>query len=353
MKKLIILSFTREGSKWNKHLQENIQSPQCSCEGFTISRLAAEMNLKVLDENLKSWIGEKWGTVDFLFIGAAGIAIRSIAPWVKDKYSDSAVLVMDEKGKYIIPLLSGHIGGAVDLAYTIAKYTNATVVTTTATDVQNKFAVDVFARHNRLRITDRIIAKNISAAILDGCKVGFYSNYPIEGVTPEELKLCTRIEELDEYPWGIVVSDDADKQHSNNVLNLVPVEKKNVIVGIGCRRGTEKERIQTALNKLLIPYEGSLEISCFTSIELKKDENGIKEIAEAYKVPFITYTAEELKKVDIVSEKSDFVKQVTGVDNVCERAARYCCPEGEVLQPKTVINSVTLALVQKMIKIKF
>lgn len=353
MKKLIILSFTREGSKWNKHLQENIHPTQCSCDGYTISRFAAEMNLKVLDENLKNWIGDKWGTVDFLFIGAAGIAIRSIAPWVKDKYSDSAVLVMDEKGKYIIPLLSGHIGGAVDLAYTIAKCTNGTVVTTTATDVQNKFAVDVFARHNRLRITDRIMAKNISAAILEGSKVGFFIDFPIEGVIPEELKQCTNIEELNEYPWGILISDDADKEHFSNVLNLVPVEKKKVIVGIGCRRGTNKEQIQTALNKLLISYEGSLEISCFTSIELKKDENGIREIAEAYKVPFITYTAEELKSVDIVSKKSDFVKQVTGVDNVCERAARYCCPEGRVIKPKTVINGVTLAVVQKIIKVKF
>ncbi len=106
----------------------------------------------------------------YFFIGAAGIAVRWIAPFVKDKFTDSPVLVMDEKGKYVIPILSGHIGGAVELAEQIGMWIEAEVVHTTATDVQQKFAVDVFARKYHLLFKDRKKAKEISAAVLEGEK---------------------------------------------------------------------------------------------------------------------------------------------------------------------------------------
>ena len=99
-------------------------------------------------EKRSAWIGQYWGKEAFLFIGASGIAVRLIAPWVKDKFTDSPVLVMDERAEYVIPLLSGHVGGAVEIAREIAGSVGAKPVITTATDVEQVFAVDVFAADN-------------------------------------------------------------------------------------------------------------------------------------------------------------------------------------------------------------
>lgn len=122
---------------------------------YTLTRFCRLYGFHAFPEDKKSWIGSLWGEKALFFIGAAGIAVRMIAPHVKDKFTDSPVLVMDEKGSYVIPLLSGHVGGAVELAKEIAEKINAQAVLTTATDVEQKFAVDVFAKSNGLVLTDR------------------------------------------------------------------------------------------------------------------------------------------------------------------------------------------------------
>ncbi|MDU7709681.1 MAG: cobalamin biosynthesis protein CbiG, partial [Clostridium sp.] len=179
-KPIVIFSFTEEGCRLNRKLNALLAKAGYKCGSYTTERFAAGFGMKTMDQDLKQWIGERWGRCSFLFIGAAGIAIRYIAPWVADKYRDSAVLSMDEKGGFVIPLLSGHVGGAVRLAMLIAEQTGAVPVVTTATDVQNKFAVDVFAKENHLHIGSRRLAKEISAAVLEGKKIGFYSAYPVE-----------------------------------------------------------------------------------------------------------------------------------------------------------------------------
>ena len=124
-------------------------------------------------EKIRDWVRDGWGKDAYLFIGAAGIAVRSIAPFVKDKLTDSPVLVMDEDGCFLIPLLSGHLGGGMELGGRIAKCSGARLVVTTATDRKGKFAVDLFARANRIKLTGRVLAKEISARILQGETVGF------------------------------------------------------------------------------------------------------------------------------------------------------------------------------------
>ena len=177
---LRILSFTKTGTELNEKLRKKLNND--SCAGYAPKRiLDRKEELTYLPENIPEWIQEYWGVDDFLFIGAAGIAVRMIAPSVKDKYTDSAVLVMDEKAQHIIPLLSGHMGGAIPLAEQIADITGAIPVITTATDVQRKFAVDAFARDHYLKIADREKAKLISVAVLEGESVGIYveDGYPL------------------------------------------------------------------------------------------------------------------------------------------------------------------------------
>lgn len=342
-KPLVILSFTRKGCSLSKSLGGALSEMGYICENYAPHRFAGEPGIKTLEKDAKGFVGGHWGEYSFLFIGAAGIAVRYIAPWVSDKFHDSAVLSMDEKGEYVIPLLSGHVGGGVELAKRIAVCVGAVPVITTATDIQNKFAVDVFAKENHLHIGSKNLAKEISAAILEGRTVGFYSVLPILGELPEELCLCGNVEELCKLHLGIAVSQELiERPH---ILCLTP---QSLAAGIGCKRGTGREVLEERLTKVLESLGASRrQIRAFASIDLKKDEAGIGELAKAYGVPFITYSAEELREVETVSSGSEFVEKITGVDNVCERAARKYFPDGKMVMPKKKLSGVTLAIVKE------
>lgn len=377
-KPLVILSFTGQGSKMNRELCEILKNKRIPCAGYAPEKYAKPNGLSSLPDNVKTWMGELWGNYRILFIGAAGIAVRYIAPWVKDKYTDSAVLVMDERGRYIIPLLSGHVGSAVETAKEIASCIKAVPVITTATDVQGKFAVDVFARKNGLAITDREMAKAISAAVLEGEKGGFYSPYPWRGELPAELVCCSSVEELrTDFSCGIAVAEepphtgqetevstaekdmaeewrDDRKKGCRQKERILYLRPKAVVAGIGCRRGISREVLEKGLKQMLKQHglsDGDL--LAVASIDLKKDEPGLVELAGKYGIPFWTYTAEELKQAETISEPSDFVRQVTGVDNVCERAALLSCIGGELIAPKVKLEGMTVSLARRKITLHF
>lgn len=353
MKKLRIYSFTEAGTRLNAKLLETLEKKGYQCTGYAVGRFAKSENIRELPENWKEELGKNWGDYAVLFIGAAGIAVRAVAPFVKDKFTDSPVVVMDEKGKFVIPLLSGHVGGAVELAYMISGCTEAEPVVTTATDVQRKFAVDVFARKNRLVITDRGSAKKISAVILEGGSVGLFSELPISDSIPKELTLCSSAEELGTYDTGIMICQrmPQDRQIRSGILYLLP---KNLYVGIGSRKGISRELIRTELDKILKRNRFRAEQICaFGSIDLKKNEEGILDLAKRLGVQFHTFSAEELKEVGKVGNSSAFVEQVTGVDNVCERAARRMCPDGIMVQEKIRLEKCTVAIVCKQAGIRF
>ncbi|MCI6468279.1 MAG: cobalamin biosynthesis protein [Faecalicatena sp.] len=371
MKKKIgitIISFTESGSLVNAALKKRFQKEGIPCEGYSTQRFAEKSpGLEPLPKNIREWIGEFWGKRGFIFIGASGIAVRYIAPWVRDKFTDSPVVVMDEKEQFVIPLLSGHAGGAVELARQLAAWTGAVPVITTATDVQEKFAVDVFAGKNGMCITDRGLAKAISAAVLEGKKIGFYSSLPISGKMPEELEQCQDIKELKKYSYGIAVTlrdAPATGPVHGTPLTRTPCQEipgilrlyaePGIVVGLGCRRGTKREQLESGLALVLEQnHIHTRQIEAFASIELKKDEEGILALAEAYEVPFYVFSAEELKTIETVSSHSAFVEQTTGVDNVCERAAVFACQEGALIQPKICADGCTYALVARRRSLSF
>lgn len=350
---IVVFSFTREANKLNRRIQKELSDCGYICEGYTAARLRGSEDLPVLDMDMKMWIGQQWGKKTFIFVGAAGIAVRYIAPWVRDKYTDSAVLVMDEKGEYVIPLLSGHIGGGVEIAREIEKAVHASAVITTATDVREKFAVDVFARHNGLKITDRHLVTQISAALLEEETVGFYSELPAGDSLPSGLERCDSMAGLAGYSYGIAVTQKKEERREN-ILVLEPLKTCGIVVGVGCRRGITKRQIETSLGKLLKEYGFRFEdIVKLSSIDLKKDEPGILEFAREYGIPFYTFPPSELRKVGGKMAGSRFVQEITGVDNVCERAARRCSMDGSLLQPKRIVDGLTFALVTEQKTLSF
>lgn len=350
-KKARIYSFTETGSSLARELCHPLERAGYACTGYTVARFAKQCGQKELTKNWKEEIGKVWGKEALIFVGAAGIAVRAVAPFVKDKFTDSPVIVLDEKGCFVIPLLSGHVGGAVELAAILADYTGGTAVITTATDVQNKFAVDIFAKENGLVLTSREKAKKISAGILEKKKTGILSEFPLTGEIPPELTVCKTEEELAACQGKIVIRRSMPAKEIPGALYLLP---SNLYVGMGCRKGVPETVLSQELSKVLEKHGFvSQQICAIGSIDLKKEEPGLLGVAESLGVKFCTFPAEELENIPTVGAPSEFVRRITGVDNVCERAAKKMCPKGKLIQEKICLDRCTVAIVSNDEEIEF
>lgn len=345
-----------------------------------------------------------------IFVGATGIAVRAIAPFICGKTVDPAVLVIDEAGRYVISLLSGHLGGANALARTAASLIEAEPIITTATDAESAFAVDTFAKENGFLLTDLRKAKEVSAKVLRGEKLRIYSDIPMERLVQRparheaELVPAQDIDRADiviSYRTHILKpasepdagasdrpSDASETQHpayqnaelsdartdavqvhslldrdsaaSGSLgISVHPTEKssqaiglrliaKRVHVGLGARKGVTQAEVAAAVATCL--EDAGIDpraVVALASIDLKKQEAGILAYSYESGVPFVTYTAEELRTVEGAFAGSSFVQSVTGVANVCERAAAYAAGRSghaEVLVHKTIHGNVTTAV---------
>lgn len=310
------------------------------------------------EKDLKNWCAGCFAQAEgILFIGACGIAVRTIAPFLKSKTTDPAVLVLDEKGQFVISLLSGHLGGANEFACEVAELIGAMPVITTASDVNGKTAVDVLAKKNNLAIGSMTAAKKMAAAIVRGEQIGVYCSGRVAGRVPEEFVLLPKEEpeeqrQLPHTGHLLWVSEKAPDREERQrymedpdgvFLHLIP---RCVVLGVGCRRNKTKAGIEELVSRVLaeegVPVRALVQAA---SIDLKKEETGILELCKSYGIDFVTYTAKELAQVNGAFEPSDFVKQTTGVDNVCERAALLAAGEhGRLLRKKAAANGVTAAL---------
>ncbi|MBR1459207.1 MAG: cobalt-precorrin 5A hydrolase [Oscillospiraceae bacterium] len=277
-----------------------------------------------------------------LFVCACGIAVRMTAPHLHSKLTDPAVLVADAEGRFVIPILSGHIGGANALAVRIAEALGAQAVLTTATDVGGVFSPDSFAAANHLHMTDPDAAKAIACAALDGEPIGIVTDYPYRNL-PRELSADpgTRT--------GLYIGID-DRRPFPVTLRLVP---QDLVLGIGCKRGTPAETIGQAVLTALTDAGLAMErIGAVATIDLKAQEPGLVAFCRQHRLPLIAYTAAELMEVEGDFTASAFVRQVTGADNVCERSA-VRCSGGTLILHKTAADGVTCAAAQQEIILDF
>lgn len=284
-----------------------------------------------------------------LFICAAAIAVRSVAPYLKSKVTDPAVLVADEDGRYIISLLSGHIGGANEWCNELATAIRAIPVITTATDNRGMFAVDIFAKDNNMRIVNPDMIKEISGRVLNNEPVGITGDGTYRKLLTDTVNKwkgqIELVEKSSDYVMesGIQIIIYPDEESVfRHTLKLVPMD---LAVGIGCKRGKSYESILKAVkdtfesNNLLIQR-----IAVAASIDRKSDEQGIIEFARHMRIPYKTYSPECLMGAEGEYTMSDFVRKQVGVDNVCERSAYVASGGGDRLVAKTICDGVTVAV---------
>ena len=321
-----------------------------------------ESGLSYVEQPLTEWTGEQMKEHrSLLFIGACGIAVRAIAPFLTDKLNDMPVLVMDEQGRFVIPILAGHVGGANELALSLAERMGSTPVITTATDLNHCFAVDLFARRNALHIVNKDGIAKVSSRILAGEEVtmaveeGHLREEEAQTLRGRRGSRKTNIPDgirlvSTEAPVDVLVAPASYGQ--GRLLNLRPKEYDIVIV---CKRGKAAEQIDQFVHKVLKESGISMEqVAAFVSIDRKKDEEGILWMSSHYGIPFVTCSAEELQQVEGNFHASEFVKSQVGVDNVCERAAlRFSGPDGILITGKQAEDGITVAIAKRRWSVSF
>lgn len=285
-----------------------------------------------------------------IFIGALGIAVRMMKDLSQDKLKDSAFIVMDERKRYVIPVLSGHMGGAIELSYDISKRLGSEAVITTATDVEEKFSVDTFARINHLKIKNKEMIKKVSAKVLDGkeIRIAIPKDSSIIGEPWDKVSIIKY--EQEEVLADVLITEDDSLELCKNKEMLV-MNPARYIFGIGVRKGKTFEEI----NEFIIDNGVSRQwmednILYFTSIDLKAKEEGLLNLASFYHTELITFNAMELSKIKGDFKESEFVKETVGVSNVCERAASLLASrldknfDNKLYKEKTAGNGITFAI---------
>ena len=346
-KKIAIIGFSTNGLTVGRTLKAGLEA-----NGYEVRLDGKSKYISgSLTESHKEWTESRFADSDALvFVCACGIAVRSIAPFLKSKKEDPAVLVVDELGKAVIPILSGHYGGANELAEELARLIGARPVITTATDLNNRFAVDTFARKNKCTLYPAWAAKEVSAALIAGEPVGFYSEFEVTGDFPEGL-IRVRMNDSGTFTpedrgrtmpaIGISVTVRSYMAPFRVTARVIP---EAVWLGVGCRKGKECEAIKTFLDIYLTGHRiDPRSVKGLCSIDKKKDEPGLIAAAEVHQLEFETFTAAELAAAKGDFSPSLFVARNMGVDNVCERSAVVASHGGKLLAGKKAEFGITCA----------
>ena len=332
MSRAAILSFSARGGETARRIADCLQGDY-------------EVECHTPKGNLKPLTAELFPAVEALiFVGACGIAVRAIAPHLVHKAVDPAVLVADERGDFVISLISGHIGGANDLARQVAAALGGTPVITTATDVNRRFSADAWAARQGLVIESLAAAKRFSAEILKR-DLPLASDFPVEGALPAGLVFGNAGD------CGLAISCRALRPFAETLL-LIP---RKLRLGIGCKRGTPPAKIAAAVDAGLAGAGLCPQaVAGLASIDVKRDEVGLAEYAGAKRLPLEFFSAAELNAVPGEFTASEFVKRTVGVDNVCERAALRAAGDGaELIVKKTSLDGVTVAVAREKWSVSF
>lgn len=331
--RIYAVAFSTNGCRTALRLKESLPEDEVTLFCKTTSDT---LGIQKIEGTTKEWTGKAFEVCDaIVYIGALGIAVRYIAPYIKSKDVDPAVVCMDEHAHYTIALLSGHIGGCNKLTERIASRMDSEAVITTATDINGKFSVDTFAVANDLRIMGLKIAKDVSARVLDGRFVGFRSDITVSGEFPDGIV------EAETGEFGVSISTDVTKKPFDTTMRLVPMD---IVIGVGCKRDTDPGKMLDFITRIL-EEDGIYKerVRAVSSIDLKKDESAILDLASHLKVPAIFHTSEELNSLEGDFSKSSFVTSITSVDCVCERAAVKVAG-GTLIRRKTAHDGMTVAI---------
>ncbi|WP_409200143.1 cobalt-precorrin 5A hydrolase [Methanobrevibacter sp. DSM 116169] len=331
--KVAIISITKKGFELSCQIKDSLDKDS--------TVIKTDLFYKSVKKNMKIAFYEY---DHIIAIMASGIVIRLICGLISSKLNDPSVINIDETGEYVISLLSGHIGGGNEFTYRVSNIINAKPVITTATDVNNKLAIDNIAAKFYFKIINPEEIVFFNKALLNNEKIELLFNentnlkYLINYIQNNTLEMY-----LIKYNNNILKNEFIAKI-DNHELTL---KERTLVLGIGCRKGKSSIEVlnglREVLNDLKLPVE---RINCISSGEMKKNEKGIIELSNKLNIPFKTVSIEKLKlfKSNDCS-KSEFVKSNFGIDGVCEQSALIVAGyDSKLIYKKSVFDGVTIAL---------
>lgn len=287
-----------------------------------------------------------------VFIFSTGIAVRLIAPLLDSKTTDPAVVVIDDRANHAVSLISGHLGGANELAEQMGNITGARPVITTATDINRLPSIDMIAKEAGLFIETPQNIKQINMAFLTGSSVCLHD--PMDLITP--------LLPVQYYTNATPGTDDRDAVFCSYTTRPVPRETfvlRPIVlsVGIGCNRNTPVEVIKKFLEQTFKENHLSLNsIKHFGTSDVKRDEKGLLALSDEMRIPLHFYTRDQLNGVQGIITPSKMAQKHLGVKSVCEAAAllttekkdshtpSFYQPGGELILPKQKNKDVTISV---------
>ncbi len=365
-KPVAIVAITQNGTRLALRIQAKIEESICYVP--SMHRFALAMGA-VAYERVGGILAEIWPKHSALIcIMATGIVVRQIAPLLRHKTVDPAVVVLDERGQYAISLVSGHLGGANRLAREVAAITGGRAVITTASDVRNKPAIDLIAREAGLEIENPDMLSPVAAAILEDAPLWIYDP---EGRLKADLGDQAGIvwandghlrESGSRAEGGVIVSSSDMPSASGGIepsplprvwvserqppsgLSCLLLRPRNLVVGVGCNRGAEADEILDLVESVFREAGLSpLSIKTLTSIDLKADEQGLLKAAERLGRPVRFHSREALENIT-VPNPSEVVAKHIGAPSVCEATAILSAGGGSLVLPKRKTPNVTMAV---------
>lgn len=274
-----------------------------------------------------------------VFIMASGIAVRTIAPLLRDKQKDSAVVVTDEKGRHVVSLVGGHMAGANELAREIARITGGEAVITTASDVNDLPAVDLWADKEGLSVENRRAVAKAGVKLVDTGHLDIFADVPLS--LPPAFRMTDTLEQADIIVTNRLAEEDRFRP------DLLILRPRNLIAGIGCNSGTGAEEITRAVRDTLNEARLSFfSLAAMATIDKKAAEPGLVAFCRKHHLPILAYTPEQLNGVTGVTP-SPAAQKATGAQAVAEPAAILGSDQGILLVAKQRIGNVTVALAEK------
>ncbi|TAK31633.1 MAG: cobalamin biosynthesis protein CbiG [Chloroflexota bacterium] len=352
-----IVAITRRGREQGLQLQAGLP-------GATLYLLHGALPPKEVVDGKPSFVpytGHLRDLVDELFprtrslvlICAAGIAVRLIAPHLVSKRLDPSVVVVDEQGRYAISLLSGHLGGANELAARVATVLGAQPIITTASDLAGTIAVDLVGAEYGWHIENPDRLTELSAALVNGLSVGLYQDagerdwWPRDKPLPANVVRCTDSGRLSKggYAAALLISDHLITDSRALPACTVIYRPRSLVLGIGCNRGTSSAEIGDLVGRTLREHGFSdRSIRRLATVDLKRDEAGLTAYADQIGVPISYFSAAELAAVEELPNPSAMVSDHVGTPGVCEPAALLAAATARLVIPKVKQGNVTLAV---------
>ncbi len=349
MKKAVV-AVTRRGAQLAGKLNSAL-----SCDIYVLEKYCTESTFMPFNTSVKDLAGRLFSEYrEIVLIMACGIAVRSIAPWLRSKQTDPAVVVTDEAGRFAISLVSGHIGGANRLANEIAGITGGCAVITTASDIQGIDAVDTLAQKLNLVLEDFEAAKAVTAVMVNGGTVGLVCDEGIEAPLIKHILPCDRKALGTRITDGLIhVGYTRELEGLPQDMPAVSLIVRNLVIGVGCRKGVDSRLLLEFVKAVFQAHNLSLgAVKTVATVDVKEKEKAITDLSIHLKADMKIIGRQAIAEIEKDFQGSDFVRQTIGVGSVCEPAACIASGGGEKLVPKTAHEGMTLSVYMEKVKLE-